>query len=78
MANQQKIDTVAQTTDRFKKSQGVYFTKYTGMSVPQITTLRKAFSNNGLQKRIIHQHLGFELVLSTSTMNHMGEVISGH
>ena len=57
MANQQKIDTVAQTTDRFKKSQGVYFTKYTGMSVPQITTLRKAFSNNDVDYKVIKNTL---------------------
>jgi ribosomal protein L10 len=35
MANQQKVDIVAQAADRFKKSQGVYFTKYTGMSALQ-------------------------------------------
>ncbi len=57
MANQQKIDTVAQTIDRFKSSQGVYFTKYTGMSVPQITTLRKAFSNNAVDYKVIKNTL---------------------
>ena len=57
MANQQKIDSVAQAADRFKKSQGVYFTKYTGMSVPKITALRKAFSNNSVDYKVIKNTL---------------------
>ena len=57
MANQQKIDIVAQAADRFKKSQGVYFTKYTGMSVPEITALRKAFSNNSVDYQVIKNTL---------------------
>ena len=57
MANQQKIDIVAQTTDSFKSSQGIYFTKYTGMSVPQITALRKAFSGNDVDYKVIKNTL---------------------
>ncbi len=57
MANQEKIDIVAQTSDRFKKSEGVYFTKYTGMSVPQVTDLRKAFSNNNVDYKVVKNTL---------------------
>jgi len=57
MANQQKIDIVAQATERFKSSQGIYFTKYTGMSVPQITALRKAFSGNDVDYKVIKNTL---------------------
>ena len=57
MANQQKIDIVAQATDSFKGSQGIYFTKYTGMSVPQITALRKAFSGNDVDYKVIKNTL---------------------
>ena len=57
MANQQKVDIVAQTSDRFKKSEGVYFTKYTGMSVPQVTDLRKAFSNNNVDYKVVKNTL---------------------
>ena len=53
MANQQKIDIVNQAVDGFKNSQGIYFTRYTGMSVPQITELRKAFSNNSVNYKVI-------------------------
>ena len=57
MANQHKIDIVTQTTDSFRNSQGVYFTKYTGMSVPQITALRKAFSGNSVDYKVIKNTL---------------------
>ena len=38
MANQKKIDIVDTTTKRFESSGGIYFTKYTGLDVPSITT----------------------------------------
>ena len=57
MANQQKIDIVNQAVDGFKNSQGIYFTRYTGMSVPQITELRKAFSNNSVNYKVIKNTL---------------------
>ena len=43
MPTEQKIDIVKETTDRFKKSSGIYFTKYTGIDVQTITDLRKSF-----------------------------------
>ena len=57
MANQQKIDIVNQAIDEFKNSQGIYFTRYTGMSVPQITELRKAFSSNSVNYKVIKNTL---------------------
>ena len=57
MANQQKIDIVNQAVDGFKNSQGIYFTRYTGMSVPQITELRKAFSSNSVNYKVIKNTL---------------------
>lgn len=57
MANQRKIDIVNQAVDGFKNSQGIYFTRYTGMSVPQITELRKAFSSNSVNYKVIKNTL---------------------
>ena len=57
MANQQKIDIVNQAVDGFKNSQGIYFTRYSGMSVPQITELRKAFSSNSVNYKVIKNTL---------------------
>ena len=49
MPTEQKIDIVKQTTERFKKSSGIYFTKYTGIDVQTITDLRKSFRDNQVE-----------------------------
>ena len=36
MPTEQKIDIVKQATERFKKSSGIYFTKYTGIDVQYV------------------------------------------
>ena len=46
MPNEQKINVVKDTTEKFKKSSGVYFTRYTGIDVETITKLRKSFRDN--------------------------------
>ena len=46
MPNEQKISIVKDTTDKLKKSSGVYFTRYTGIDVQTITKLRKSFRDN--------------------------------
>ena len=48
MPNANKIDIVDQLTRRFDSSSGVYFTRYTGMSVQQATELRKQFRESGV------------------------------
>ena len=57
MANQQKIDIVEKTTDRFQNSNGIYFTRYTGLDVPAVTNLRKAFSENSVDFKVIKNTL---------------------
>ena len=57
MANQKKIDIVDSTAQRFENSKGIYFTKYTGLDVPSITSLRKSFSNNSVQFNVIKNTL---------------------
>ena len=49
MPTEQKIDIVKQATERFKKSSGIYFTKYTGIDVQTITDLRKSFRDNQVE-----------------------------
>ena len=46
MPTEQKINIVKSTTEKFKNSTGVYFTKYTGIDVKTITELRKSFRQN--------------------------------
>ena len=57
MPSQKNIDIVASTTEKFEKSQGIYFTKYTGMDVPKITSLRKSFSENSVEFTVIKNTL---------------------
>ena len=57
MPSQKNIDIVASTTEKFEKSQGIYFTKYTGMDVPKITSLRKSFSKNSVEFTVIKNTL---------------------
>ncbi len=46
MPTEQKIDIVKNTTEKFKNSSGVYFTRYTGIDVKTITKLRKSFRDS--------------------------------
>ena len=57
MPSQKNIDIVASTTEKFERSQGIYFTKYTGMDVPKITLLRKSFSENSVEFTVIKNTL---------------------
>ena len=49
MPNLQKIQIVEETTQRFKESSGIYFTKYTGTNVIQDTDLRKKFKEKSIK-----------------------------
>lgn len=42
MANQEKIDAVAEITEQFKGSTAAVITEYRGLSVPQISELRRS------------------------------------
>ena len=46
MPTEQKINIVKETSEKLKKSSGVYFTRYTGIDVQTITKLRKSFRDN--------------------------------
>ena len=48
MPNEQKIKIVEQLTQKFDIASGIYFTRYTGMDVVQVTELRKQFRESGV------------------------------
>ena len=48
MSNPQKVEIVNELTKKFKESNGIYLTRYTGMSVVQATELRKKFRDNNV------------------------------
>ena len=57
MPNQKNIDIVASTTEKIENSQGIYFTRYTGLDVPKITSLRKSFNKNSVDFTVIKNTL---------------------
>ena len=52
MATEQKINVVKNTTEKFKNSSGIYFTKYTGMNVDQATKLRRNFREKSVEYKV--------------------------
>ena len=48
MPNAHKIEMVGQLTKKFDSSSGIYFTRYTGINVGQVTELRKQFRESGV------------------------------
>ena len=57
MPSQKNIDVVSVATEKFEKSNGIYFTKYTGMDVSKMTSLRKAFRKNSVEYNVIKNTL---------------------
>jgi len=48
MDKNKKIELVNSLSEKFKDSSALYFTKYTGMNVPQATELREKFKENNV------------------------------
>jgi large subunit ribosomal protein L10 len=57
MPNQKNIDVVSVATEKFESSKGIYFTKYTGMDVGKMTSLRKAFRDSSVEYSVIKNTL---------------------
>ncbi len=48
MPNQQNVETVETFSSKFQEASGIYFTDYLGLSVKDITQLRKKFTEDGV------------------------------
>ncbi len=80
MPNEQKINVVKDTTEKLKKSSGVYFTRYTGINVQKITKLRKSFRDNDVDysvtkntlTRLAAKEAGFEGVFDDMLSGQIG------
>ena len=57
MPNQEKIDIVEKSTQKFKEASGIYFTKYTGMNVIQATEFRKLCRENDVEYSVTKNNL---------------------
>tara|TARA_Y100001970_G_C14232817_1_gene859752 strand:+ start:408 stop:929 length:522 start_codon:yes stop_codon:yes gene_type:complete len=85
MANQNKVEVVKQLTDKFSKSSGIYFTKYTGLDVASVTELRRQFRDNGVDyfvskntlTKIAASNAGFEDRLDGFLVGQIGIAYAG-
>ncbi len=57
MPNQEKIDIVEISTQRLKSASGIYFTKYTGIKVQQVTEFRKLCRDTNVEYKITKNNL---------------------
>jgi large subunit ribosomal protein L10 len=57
MATQEKIDIVAEYTEKFKKAKGVYLADYSGIDVITITELRKKFRDQNVDYKVLKNRL---------------------
>ena len=77
MPTNQKINIVKEATDRFKKSSGVYFTKYTGIDVQTITNLRKSFRDNQVEYVVTKNTLTKIAAKEAGYENIFDDILSG-
>jgi large subunit ribosomal protein L10 len=57
MANENKVKIIEAAEQRFKNSDGIYFTNYSGMSVTQATALRKQFRDSNVIFNVVKNTL---------------------
>ena len=57
MPNQQNIESVDSITSKFQAAAGIYFTDYLGLNVRDITELRRKFTANAVEFRVIKNTL---------------------
>lgn len=57
MPNQQNIESVDLITSKFQAAAGIYFTDYLGLNVRDITELRRKFTANAVEFRVIKNTL---------------------
>ena len=77
MPTNEKINIVKETTDRLKKSSGVYFTKYTGIDVQTITNLRKSFRDNQVEYVVTKNTLTKLAAKEAGYENIFDDILSG-
>ena len=57
MPNQHNINAVESLTEKFKKASSIYVTDYLGLSVEEVTELRKKFFENGVEYKVVKNTL---------------------
>ena len=77
MPNQEKINIVDKSTQKFKDASGIYFTKYTGMNVEQATSFRKLCRESDIDYKIVKDTLTKIAVKNAGYEDIFDEILSG-
>ena len=77
MPNQEKINIVGESTKRFKEASGIYFAKYTGMNVEQVTEFRKLCRENNVIYTVIKNTLTKIAVKNAGYNNIFDDLLEG-
>lgn len=76
MPKQSKLDSVADVKARLAQSKAIIVTDYRGMTVSEMTTLRRRLREEGVQYKIIKNRLA-KIALRDSGMNTLDEILKG-
>ena len=76
MPTQEKIDTVAELKDLIERSSIVVGAEYRGLSVKELTTLRRALREAGVEARVVKNKL-FQIAAQQAGIEAMQEVVDG-
>ena len=68
MDKNKKVELVENLSEKFKNSSALYFTKYTGMNVPQATELREKFKDNDVDY-LVSKNTLTKLAIAKSGLN---------
>ena len=77
MPNQEKINIVEESTQKFKDASGIYFAKYTGMNVDQATEFRKLCRENKINYTIVKNTLTKIAVKNAGYENLFDNILEG-
>ncbi len=76
MPNQHNINAVESLTEKFKKASSIYVTDYLGLSVEEVTELRKKFFENGVEYKVVKNTLA-KISAKNAELENIDEMLSG-
>ena len=76
MPTAEKVATVEELTEIFRRSKGIYLTDFTGLDVPAITRLRKRLREEAVSYRVIKNRLAI-LAAKHAGIEGMAEMLRG-
>ena len=77
MATPQKVEVINELIRKFQDSSGIYFTRYTGINVSQVTELRKQFRENAVSYLISKNTLTKIAANNAGFEDKLDELLSG-